>query len=99
MKKLSLQWRITLMTALLIGVTCVAMNWLINVFNSDFVLLLRRVLFSVVLILFIADLIFAIVFTSRYRPQLLIFYHEFYKLASSERKDFFLYNIEKFIRP
>ncbi|ERJ84515.1 hypothetical protein HMPREF1987_00433 [Peptostreptococcaceae bacterium oral taxon 113 str. W5053] len=38
-------------------------------------------------------------FTSRYRPQLLIFYHEFYKLASSERKDFFLYNIEKFIRP
>lgn len=30
MKKLSLQWRITLMTALLIGVTCVAMNWLIS---------------------------------------------------------------------
>ena len=30
MKKLSLQWRITLMTALLIGLTCVAMNWLIG---------------------------------------------------------------------
>ena len=30
MKKLSLQWRITLMTALLIGVTCVAMNCLIS---------------------------------------------------------------------
>ena len=30
MKKLSLQWRITLMTALLIGVTCVAMNFLIS---------------------------------------------------------------------
>ena len=30
MKKLSLQWRITLMTALLIGVTCVVMNCLIS---------------------------------------------------------------------
>ena len=30
MKKLSLQWRITLMTALLIGVTCVAMNCLLG---------------------------------------------------------------------
>ena len=30
MKKLSLQWRITLMTALLIGLTCVAMNWLLG---------------------------------------------------------------------
>ena len=30
MKKLSLQWRITLMTALLIGVTCVVMNWLVS---------------------------------------------------------------------
>ena len=29
MKKLSLQWRITLMTVLLIGVTCVAMNLLL----------------------------------------------------------------------
>ena len=29
MRKLSLQWRITLMTALLIGVTCVAMNLLL----------------------------------------------------------------------
>ena len=27
MKKLSLQWRITLMTALLICSTCMAMNW------------------------------------------------------------------------
>ena len=26
MKKFSLQWRITLMTALLIGLTCIAMN-------------------------------------------------------------------------
>ena len=30
MKKLSLQWRITLMTALLIGITCVAMNYLLG---------------------------------------------------------------------
>ena len=30
MKKLSLQWRITLMTAALIGVTCVAMNGLLS---------------------------------------------------------------------
>lgn len=30
MKKLSLQWRITLMTALLICSTCMAMNWLID---------------------------------------------------------------------
>ena len=30
MKRLSLQWRITLMTALLIGVTCVAMNLLLG---------------------------------------------------------------------
>ena len=30
MKRLSLQWRITLMTALLIGVTCVAMNCLLS---------------------------------------------------------------------
>ena len=30
MKKLSLQWRITLMTVLLIGVTCVAMNYLLG---------------------------------------------------------------------
>ena len=30
MKKLSLQWRITLMTALLICSTCMAMNWLIG---------------------------------------------------------------------
>ena len=30
MKKLSLQWRITLMTALLIGVTCVAINYLLG---------------------------------------------------------------------
>jgi len=30
MKKLSLQWRITLMTALLIGMTCVAMNCLLG---------------------------------------------------------------------
>ena len=30
MKKLSLQWRITLMTAVLIGVTCVAMNCLLS---------------------------------------------------------------------
>ena len=29
MKKISLQWRITLMTALLIGVTCIAMNLLL----------------------------------------------------------------------
>ena len=29
MKKLSLQWRITLMTALLICSTCMAMNWLL----------------------------------------------------------------------
>ena len=29
MKKLSLQWRITLMTVLLIGITCVAMNLLL----------------------------------------------------------------------
>lgn len=29
MKKLSLQWRITLMTVLLIGITCVSMNLLI----------------------------------------------------------------------
>ena len=30
MKKLSLQWRITLMTTLLIGITCVAMNYLLG---------------------------------------------------------------------
>lgn len=30
MRKLSLQWRITLMTAVLIGVTCVAMNCLLS---------------------------------------------------------------------
>ena len=30
MKKLSLQWRITLMTALLIGITCMAMNYLLG---------------------------------------------------------------------
>ena len=30
MKKLSLQWRITLMTALLICSTCMAMNWLLG---------------------------------------------------------------------
>ena len=30
MKKLSLQWRITLMTVLLIGATCVAMNLLLS---------------------------------------------------------------------
>ena len=30
MKKLSLQWRITLMTAVLIGLTCVAMNCLLS---------------------------------------------------------------------
>ena len=30
MKRLSLQWRITLMTAALIGVTCVLMNCLIG---------------------------------------------------------------------
>ena len=30
MKKLSLQWRITLMTALLIGATCIFMNVLIG---------------------------------------------------------------------
>ena len=29
MRRLSLQWRITLMTVLLIGVTCVAMNLLL----------------------------------------------------------------------
>ena len=29
MKKLSLQWRITLMTALLIGITCVSINLLL----------------------------------------------------------------------
>ena len=29
MKKISLQWRITLMTVVLIGVTCVAMNLLL----------------------------------------------------------------------
>ncbi len=29
MKRLSLQWRITLMTVLLIGVTCVVMNLLL----------------------------------------------------------------------
>ena len=29
MKKISLQWRITLMTALLIGITCIAMNLLL----------------------------------------------------------------------
>ena len=29
MKKISLQWRITLMTVLLIGITCVAMNLLL----------------------------------------------------------------------
>ena len=29
MKKLSLQWRITLMTVLLIGITCVVMNLLL----------------------------------------------------------------------
>ena len=38
MKRLSLQWRITLMTVLLIGVTCVAMNLLL--------VLLRRVLYG-----------------------------------------------------
>ena len=30
MKKLSLQWRITLMTVVLVGVTCVLMNCLIS---------------------------------------------------------------------
>ena len=30
MKKISLQWRITLMTAILIGITCVSMNSLIG---------------------------------------------------------------------
>ena len=30
MKRLSLQWRITLMTALLIGVTCIIMNLLLS---------------------------------------------------------------------
>ena len=30
MKRLSLQWRITLMTVLLIGITCVAMNLLLR---------------------------------------------------------------------
>ena len=30
MRKLSLQWRITLMTAVLIGVTCVTMNCLLS---------------------------------------------------------------------
>ena len=30
MKRISLQWRITLMTVLLIGVTCVAMNYLLG---------------------------------------------------------------------
>ena len=29
MKRLSLQWRITLMTVLLIGITCVGMNLLL----------------------------------------------------------------------
>ena len=29
MRKISLQWRITLMTVLLIGVTCIAMNLLL----------------------------------------------------------------------
>ena len=29
MKRLSLQWRITLMSVLLIGITCVAMNLLL----------------------------------------------------------------------
>ena len=30
MKRLSLQWRITLMSVLLIGITCVAMNLLLR---------------------------------------------------------------------
>jgi len=30
MKRLSLQWRITLMSVLLIGITCVAMNLLLT---------------------------------------------------------------------
>ena len=36
MKKLSLQWRITLMTALLIGVTCIFMNVLIGYSGSRY---------------------------------------------------------------
>ena len=36
MKKLSLQWRITLMTALLIGATCVFMNVLIGYSGSRY---------------------------------------------------------------
>lgn len=36
MKKLSLQWRITLMTALLIGATCVFMNFLIGYSGSRY---------------------------------------------------------------
>ena len=39
MKRLSLQWRITLMTVLLIGITCVAMNLLPS---SPFAALPRR---------------------------------------------------------
>ena len=36
MKKLSLQWRITLMTALLIGATCIFMNVLIGYSGSRY---------------------------------------------------------------
>ena len=36
MKKLSLQWRITLMTALLIGATCIFMNVLIGYSGSHY---------------------------------------------------------------
>ena len=36
MKKLSLQWRITMMTALLIGATCIFMNVLIGYSGSHY---------------------------------------------------------------
>ena len=36
MKKLSLQWRITLMTALLIGATCIFMNVLMGQIGIDY---------------------------------------------------------------
>lgn len=44
MKKTSLQWRITLMTAILIGVTCVSMNSL-SVIRADIIWILSAVAF------------------------------------------------------
>ena len=49
MKHLSLQWRITLMSVLLIGVTCVAMNLLLC--SSGMYYIRLRTLFRVTLFL------------------------------------------------